>query len=80
MYKMSNLKKIKDSYQVLEKNPRLCFIRKRSSRTYKKCLNKMFWPNILTVNTLCANVCKIYECDKNRMLYYNVKSFKNSNF
>jgi hypothetical protein len=80
MYRMSNLNKFKDSYQVLEKSPKLCLIRKRSSKTYKECLNFFFWPKILTINTLCANVCKMYECDKNQMPYYNVKSYKKSNF
>jgi hypothetical protein len=30
--------------------------------------------------TLYVNVYKMYECDKNQVPYYNVKSFKNSNF
>ncbi len=46
----------------------------------KKCLNNFFWPKIFTINTLCANVYKIYECDKNQMPYYHVKSFKKPNF
>jgi hypothetical protein len=56
MCRMSNLNKFKDSYQVFEKNPRLCFIRKRNSKTYKECLNNFFGPKILTVNTLSVNV------------------------
>ncbi len=49
---------------------------KKSSKTHKECLNKFFWPNILTTNTLGINVHKMYECDKNQMPYCNVKSFK----
>jgi hypothetical protein len=30
--------------------------------------------------TLCVNVNKMYECDKNQMPYFNVKNFKKSNF
>jgi hypothetical protein len=41
---------------------------------------QLFWPKIFTTNTLCANMYKIYECDKNQMLYYNVKCFKKSKF
>jgi hypothetical protein len=33
-----------------------------------------------TISTLCVNVYKMYECDKNQMLYCNVKSFKKPNF
>ncbi len=73
---MSNLNKFQDFYLVLEKNPRLCFFRKKSSRTYKNCLNKFFWPKILTKNTLGIIVCKMYEYDKNQISYCNVKSFK----
>ncbi len=80
MHRMSNLNKFKDSYQVLEKNPRLCFMRKKSSKTHKECLNKFFWPKIFTTNTLCVNVYKMYECDKNQMPYYNVEGLKKSNF
>jgi len=29
---------------------------------------------------LCANVYKMYECDKNQMFYCNIESFKKSNF
>ncbi len=35
---------------------------------------------ISTLNTLCVNVYKMYECDKNQMPYSNVKDFKKSNF
>ncbi len=74
MHRMSNLNKFKDSYQVLEKNQRLCFMRIKNSRTHKKCLNNFFWPKIFITNILCANVYKMYECDKNQMPYCNVKS------
>jgi len=80
MHIMSNLNKFKDSYQVLEKNPGLCFMRKKSSRILKECLNNIFWPKIFTTNTLCANVYKMYEGNKNQMFYCNVESFKKSNF
>ncbi len=78
---MSNLNKFKDSYQVLEKNPKLCLIRKnKCSRTYKECLNNFFWPKIFTTNTLGANMYKMYDYDKNQVPYCNVKKFKKSIF
>ncbi len=77
---MPNLNKFKDSYQVLEKNPGLCLMRKINSRTHKECLNNFFLPKIFTTNTFHVNVYKMYECDKNEMPYYNVKSFKKSVF
>jgi len=79
MHRMLNLNKFKDSCQVFEKNPRLCFMRKKNSRIHKKYFLKNIWPKIFTTNTLCANVYKMYECDKNRMPYCIVKSFKKSN-
>jgi hypothetical protein len=30
---------------------------------------QFFWSKIFTTNTLCANVYKMYECDKNQMPY-----------
>jgi hypothetical protein len=81
MHKMSRLNKFKDSYQVLKRNHGLCLMRKiKGSRIQKECLNKKIWPKIFTINTLCVNVYKMHECDKNQMPYYNVKSFKKSNF
>jgi hypothetical protein len=80
MHRMSNLNKFKDSYQVLERNPRLCRMKKKGSRTHNECLNNFSWPKIFTTNTLCVNVYKMYECDKNQMRYYNVIFFKKSNF
>ncbi len=77
---MSNLNKFKNSYQVLENNQRLCLMKKKSSRTHKECLNNFFRPKIFITNTLCTNVYKMYECDKNQMPYYNVNNFKRSNF
>jgi hypothetical protein len=77
---MSNLNKFMDSYQVLETNLGLCFTRKKSSRIHKECLNHCFWPKIFTTNTLCVNVYKMYECDKNQMPYCTVKSFKKIKF
>jgi hypothetical protein len=41
---------------------------------------QFFWPNIFTTNTLCVNVYKMHECDKNQMPYCNVEGFKTSNF
>jgi hypothetical protein len=67
MHKMSNLNKFKDSYQVLEKIPQLCFMRKINSKIHNECLNNFFLPKIFSTNTLCANVYKMYECDKNQM-------------
>jgi hypothetical protein len=78
MHRISILNKFKDSYQVLEKNLGLCFMEKKKG--LEKCLNNFFWPNIFTTNTLCVNVYKTYECEKNQMPYCNVKKFKKSNF
>jgi len=69
MHKMSNLNNFKDSYQVFENNPKLCLMKKKSSRTRKEYLNNFFWPKIFTKNTLCVNVYKMYEYDKNQMPY-----------
>ncbi len=55
-------------------------MKKRSSRTHKECLNKLFFLMIFITNILVANVYKMLKCDKNQMFYYNVKSFKNENF
>ncbi len=55
-------------------------MRKINSRTHKECLNNFFLPKIFTTNTFHVNVYKMYECDKNEMPYYNVKSFKKSVF
>ncbi len=79
MHKMSRLNKFKDSYQVLEKNLRLCFIRNFFSKTHKECLNNFFWPKIFITNTLCVDVYKMHECDNNQMPYCNVFFFKKSN-
>jgi hypothetical protein len=38
---------------------------KKSSKTYKECLNNFFQPNIFSTNTLCANVYKMYKYGKN---------------
>jgi len=73
MHGMSNSNKFKDFYQAFEKNPKLFFVRKKSSRIHKEYLNNFFWPKISTINTLCANVYKMYECEKNQMHYCNVK-------
>jgi hypothetical protein len=69
MHRMLNLNKFKDSYQVFEKNLGLYIMEKKSSMTHKECLNNFFWPNFFTTNTLCVNVYKMYECDKNQMPY-----------
>jgi hypothetical protein len=77
MPSMSNLNKFEDSYQVLEKNPKLCLLRKNKSKdSYNECLNKKIWHNFFTKNTIGTNVHEMYECNKNQVLYYNVKSFK----
>ncbi len=41
---------------------------------------QLFWPKPFITNTLCANVYKAYECDKNQMPCYNVESFKKLTF
>ncbi len=53
---MSNLNKLNKFYQILEKNPKLCLMRKKHSRTHKELLNNFFWPKIFITNTSCANV------------------------
>ncbi len=53
---------------------------KKRLRTCKECLNNFFWYKIFTTNTLCVNVYKMYECEKNQMPYCNVNFFKKSNF
>jgi hypothetical protein len=68
MHRMSNLNKFKIFYQVLEKNLGLCSLKKK----IKKCFKKFFWLEIFITNILCANVYKMYECDKNQMPYYKV--------
>ncbi len=80
MHRMSNQNKFQDSYQVFEKKSRTLSHEKNNSKTRKECLNNFFWANIFTTNTLCANVYKMYEHDKNQMPYCNVKSFKKSIF
>jgi hypothetical protein len=47
MHRMSRLNKFKDSSQVLEKNPRLCLMRKKNSRTHKECQTTFFVPRFL---------------------------------
>jgi hypothetical protein len=80
MHRMSNLNKFMDSYQVFEKNLGFCHMRKKSSMTHKECLNNFFWPKIFTTNTLCVNVYKMYECEKNQMPYCNVIFFHKVKF
>jgi hypothetical protein len=41
---------------------------------------QLFLPKMFTTNTLCAKVYKMYECDKNKMAYCNVKSLKKIKF
>jgi hypothetical protein len=76
---MSNLNKFKNSYQVFEKNPGLCFM-KKNIQGFINNVSKKKLAQDFTIITLCANVYKMYECDKNQMLYCNVKSFKKPNF
>jgi len=65
MHSMSNLNKFQDSYQVLGKNPKLCFVRKiKSKDSYNDCLNKKIWHKMFTTNTLSTNVHKMYEWQK----------------
>jgi hypothetical protein len=80
MHSMLDLKKFENSYQILEKKSILCFLRKKSSKTHKECLNKFIWHKIFITNTLGINVHKMYECDKYQMPYYNVKKFKKRKF
>jgi hypothetical protein len=75
MHNMLNLNKFHNFYQVLEKNPRLCFLKKKVQRLIKNVL-KNIWPKILTINTLGNNVNKMNECDKNQVAYCNVRNFK----
>jgi hypothetical protein len=80
MYRMSNLNKLKDFYQIFEKNSRLCFMRKKVQGLIRNVLNIFIGPRSLSPTPLCANVYKMYECDKNQMPYCSVKKFKKSNF
>jgi hypothetical protein len=80
MHRMLNLNKFKNSYEVFEEHSRLYLMRKKKSKIHKECLNNFFWPKIFITNTLCPNVYKIYEFDKNPMPYHNIKKFKTSNF
>jgi len=80
MHRMSNLNKFKDSYQVFEKKFRTLFHKKKRLRTHKERLNKFFLPKMFITNTLCAKVHLMYECDKNKMPYCNVKNLKKINF
>jgi hypothetical protein len=66
MHSMSNFNKLQYSYQVLEKNSRLHFLRKKSSKTHKKCLNKFFWSKFFTTNTLSTNVHKCVSLIKTK--------------
>jgi hypothetical protein len=52
---------------------------KISSRIHQKCLNNFFWPKTFTTNTLCVNVYKIYECDKNPNALLQCKKFQKIN-
>jgi hypothetical protein len=64
MHRMSILNKFKDSYQVLEKNQRLCIMRKINSKTHKERLNNFFGPRFLSQTPYvlmcikCMNVTK----------------------
>jgi len=69
MHRMLNLNKFNYSYQVFKKNLGLYFMKKKGSKTHKDCLNNFFWPKIFMTNTLCVNVYKMYECDKNQVPY-----------
>jgi hypothetical protein len=69
MYRMSILNKFKNSCWVLEKIQDFISWEQKSSRIHKECLNNFSWPKIFTTNTLCANVYKMYEFDKNQMPY-----------
>jgi hypothetical protein len=73
MHNISNLNKFQDSYQVLEKNPKHCFLKKKRSRIHKECLKIFFGPRFLAQTPLVL-VHKSYEHDKNQVLYCNVKS------
>ncbi len=76
---MSNLNKFKDSYQVLEKNPRLSFMIKKVQGSYGMSKQLLLAQDFLPQTLLCVIVYKVYECDKNQMPYCNVESFKKSN-
>jgi uncharacterized membrane protein len=57
MHKISNLNKFKDCYQVLEKNPRFCFMKKKSSRNHKQRLNIFFGPIFFLSQTPYVLMC-----------------------
>ncbi len=56
MHRMSNLNKFKDSYQVLEKNPRLCFMRKKVQGLIRDVQTTSFGPRFLP-QTLYVLMC-----------------------
>jgi hypothetical protein len=68
MHRMSNLNKFKDYYQVFEKHLGLCLMRKKGSKTHKECLNKFFWPKILTTNTYMLMCIKGLNVTKTKCL------------
>jgi hypothetical protein len=51
-----------------KKKSKTLFLEKKNSNIHKECLNKFFWPKILTTNILGTNVYKMYECDINQAL------------
>jgi hypothetical protein len=57
---------------LVKKSKTLSPKKKKGSRIHKECLNKCFWPKILSTNTLGTIVHKMYESDKNQVTYYNV--------
>ncbi len=79
MHKMLNLNKFKNSYNF-EKHSGLCLMKKKIQGFIRNVKIIFFWPKIFITNTLCPNVYKMYELDKNPMPYCNIKNFKKSNF
>jgi hypothetical protein len=71
MHRIFNLNKFLKNYQVFEKQFRTLHHEKKNSKIHKECLNNFFWPKIFTINTICVNVYKTYECDSNLMPYWN---------
>jgi hypothetical protein len=55
-------------------------MRKKMFKGLGKMSKQIFLLKIFTTNTVCTNVHKLYECDKNQMPYYNVKTLKKWNF
>jgi len=44
----------------------------KCSKIDQECVQKLFWPNAFTTNTLGVTVYKTFKCDKSKVPYCNV--------